>query len=265
MPTKTGPQPPPLVLVIDDAEDNREVYGQYFAFLGWRTATATDGQSGLERAAALMPNAIVLDLALPVVDGWEVARRLKKDPSTKAVPVIALTAHVSESARAKAVAAGVDDYFVKPCPPPELAAAIRRHLGETIMHSQWSAVDQLLREVGDLRNDARALPELEYAIAVEVDALITAAAASVNETLAAPEEEKRLFTACEAIVAARDVITALQQETARANALAQRGAELSHHSAELGRRIAALLRQRAELRESARLLLNSIRTRSSDR
>jgi len=245
MPTKSGPQPPPLVLVIDDAEDNREVYGHYFAFLGWRTATATDGQTGLEQASALKPSAIVLDLALPVLDGWEVARRLKKDGVTKAIPVIALTAHVSESARAKAVAAGVDDYFVKPCPPPDLAAAIRRHLGETVLHSQWGAVDQLLREVGDLRNDVRALPALERAIAIEVDALITAAAESVNETLAAPHEEKRLFSACEAIVAARDLITALQESTTRAQGLVRRSTELR--------------------RESARLLLNSIRTRSSDR
>ena len=135
MPTKSGPQVTPLILVIDDAEDNREVYGQYFEFLGWRTAIATDGQTGLDQASALKPSAIVLDLALPVLDGWEVARRLKGNAATRTIPVIALTAHVLESARAKAVAAGVDDYFVKPCPPPDLAAAIRRHLGETILLS----------------------------------------------------------------------------------------------------------------------------------
>jgi CheY-like chemotaxis protein len=245
MPTKSGPQPPPLVLVIDDDEDNREVYGQYFEFLGWRTAIAADGQTGLDQASALNPSAIVLDLALPVLDGFEVARRLKGNAATRTIPLIALTAHMLESARAEAVAAGVDDYFLKPCPPQDLAAAVRRHLAETILHSQWSAVDQLLWEVGDLRNDVRALPALERAIAIEVDALIAVAAESVNETLAAPDEEKRLFTACEAIVAARDLITALQASTKRAQRLVHRSAELR--------------------RESARLLLNAIRTRSSGR
>ena len=128
MPTKAIPQSAPLVLVIDDAEDNREVYVQFFQFQGWRTATASDGKEGLDKAQALKPDVIVLDLSLPVMDGWEVARRLKSNRVTKAIPVLALTGHALDGSRKKALAAGVDEYLTKPCLPADLAATIRRYL-----------------------------------------------------------------------------------------------------------------------------------------
>jgi len=127
MPAK-GSAPPPLVLVIDDAEDNREVYVQFFEFQGWRTATASDGEDGLDKASALAPTVIVLDLSLPLMDGWEVARRLKANGKTRSIPVIALTGHALDDSRRKAMAAGVDEYLTKPCLPADLAAVIRRHL-----------------------------------------------------------------------------------------------------------------------------------------
>ena len=127
MPAKGSP-PPPLVLVIDDAEDNREVYVQFFEFQGWRTATASDGEDGLDKASALAPTVIVLDLSLPLMDGWEVARRLKANGKTRSIPVIALTGHALDDSRRKAIAAGVDEYLTKPCLPADLAAVIRRHL-----------------------------------------------------------------------------------------------------------------------------------------
>jgi two-component system cell cycle response regulator DivK len=127
MPAKGSP-PPPLVLVIDDAEDNREVYVQFFEFQGWRTATASDGEDGLDKASALAPTVIVLDLSLPLMDGWEVARRLKANGKTRSIPVIALTGHALDDSRRKAMAAGVDEYLTKPCLPADLAAVIRRHL-----------------------------------------------------------------------------------------------------------------------------------------
>jgi CheY-like chemotaxis protein len=127
MPTK-GSASAPLVLVIDDAEDNREVYVQFFEFQGWRTATASDGEDGLDKASALKPSVIVLDLSLPVMDGWEVARRLKAKGATRSIPVIALTGHALDDSRRKAMAAGVDEYLTKPCLPADLAAVIRRHL-----------------------------------------------------------------------------------------------------------------------------------------
>jgi len=128
MPAKKPSASAPLVLVIDDAEDNREVYVQFFEFQGWRTATASDGRDGLDKAAALKPDVIVLDLSLPIMDGWEVARRLKSNQATKAIPVLALTGHALDGSRKKALAAGVDEYLTKPCLPADLAATIRRHL-----------------------------------------------------------------------------------------------------------------------------------------
>lgn len=123
-PTKDAP----LVLVIDDSEDNREVYAQFLQHVGWRVAIAVDGVEGLAQATALRPDAIVLDLGMPKMDGWEVAKRLKADSVTRRIPVLALTGHALDQSKQRAVAAGVDAYLVKPCLPADLVAAIRRHL-----------------------------------------------------------------------------------------------------------------------------------------
>jgi len=129
MPGTPPPAGAPLVLVIDDVEDNREVYAQFLRHEGWQVATAEEGIEGLTMAARLGPAVIVLDLGLPTIDGWEVARRLKESPLTREIPVIALTGYGTSDARWRAIAAGVDEYVVKPCLPADLAAAIRRHLG----------------------------------------------------------------------------------------------------------------------------------------
>jgi CheY-like chemotaxis protein len=242
MPTPPPIASAPLVLVIDDAEDNREVYVQFFEYQGWRTATASDGQDGLEKAAALKPNAIILDLRLPVVDGWEVTRQLKAHAATKAIPIIALTADAMKGAEERARAAGVDVFCTKPCAPPDLAAIIRRYLSQ-VVHSEWSAVDLLMREMGALRDEARGLdPALDVAITTEVDALLAAAAQAVDDTVAGPDDDLRLISACEAIVEARLAISALKTTAARAGSIVHRSIEL---------------RQKA-----ARLLYDSIRARS---
>jgi two-component system cell cycle response regulator DivK len=116
------------VLVIDDSEDNREVYAQFLTHVGWRVAIAVDGVEGLAQAHALKPDAIVLDLGMPKMDGWEVAKRLKADNVTRRIPILALTGHALDQSKQRALAAGVDDYLVKPCLPADLIAAIRRHL-----------------------------------------------------------------------------------------------------------------------------------------
>lgn len=131
MPTKSVPASAPLVLLIDDTEDDREVYVTFLQFHGLRTATASDGEDGLNKVADLKPDAIVLDLRLPVVDGFEVARRLKGSRETTAIPLIALTAEVTEQTRERAFTAGVDDFCVKPCSPPDLMDVIRQHLART--------------------------------------------------------------------------------------------------------------------------------------
>ena len=104
----------PLILVVEDFLDAREMYRDYLAFSGYRVETAADGQEAIEKARALQPDLILMDLALPIVDGWEATRRLKTDEATKAIPVIALTAHAMSGDREKAIEAGCDDYDTKP-------------------------------------------------------------------------------------------------------------------------------------------------------
>jgi CheY-like chemotaxis protein len=125
---EASPTPVPLVLVIDDVEDNRDVYEQFLKHAGWRVATAVDGEDGLAKAAQLGPDVVILDMGLPKMDGWEVAKRLKSGPSTSGIPIIALTGHVSKEARQRALTAGVDDFIAKPCLPADLVSAIQRHL-----------------------------------------------------------------------------------------------------------------------------------------
>jgi CheY-like chemotaxis protein len=118
----------PLILLVDDVEDNLDVYTQFFLHNGWRTATAANGPAALIQASELRPAVMVLDLGMPGMDGWEVARRIRADPATADIPIIALTGHVLGDSRRRAKEAGVDEYLTKPCLPQELAEAVRRHL-----------------------------------------------------------------------------------------------------------------------------------------
>jgi two-component system, cell cycle response regulator DivK len=117
-----------LVLVVDDVADGREICAEYLAFRGYRVETAADGFEALEKAAALLPDVVLMDLSLPGIDGWEATRRLKADERTRAIRVIALTAHALVSAHDSAMAAGCDAVVTKPCLPKELEAEIRRQL-----------------------------------------------------------------------------------------------------------------------------------------
>jgi len=128
MSRKSTSGPTPLVLLVDDVADNLDVYTQFFVHNGWRTATASSGQDALTQAALLRPDIVVLDLGMPGMDGWEVARRLKDDPVTRALPIIALTGHALDDSRRRAVDAGVDEYLTKPCLPTDLLAAVKRRL-----------------------------------------------------------------------------------------------------------------------------------------
>jgi CheY-like chemotaxis protein len=128
MPRKPVSRADPLILLVDDVDDNLDVYTQFFVHHGWRTATASTGLEGLAKAVDLRPDLIVLDLEMPGMDGWEVARRLKDDPATQAIPLLALTGHVLGDSRRRAREAGVDEYLTKPCLPQDLSEAIKRHL-----------------------------------------------------------------------------------------------------------------------------------------
>ena len=115
----------PLVLLVDDFQDNREMYAMYLDHSGFRVAEAANGQEALDLAFALAPNVIVMDLSLPGLDGWEATRRLKADPRTKDIPVLALTSHALEGYSKGARDAGCDAFVTKPCLPENLAREIR--------------------------------------------------------------------------------------------------------------------------------------------
>jgi CheY-like chemotaxis protein len=124
----TRPGGAPLILVIDDVEDNRTVYSELFELMGFRVLTAGDGTEGLATARDGKPDIVLLDLGLPNIDGWEVARRLRADPETKEISIVALTGERTEEARARAFTAGVDAYLTKPCRPCDVVEEIRRRL-----------------------------------------------------------------------------------------------------------------------------------------
>lgn len=144
MPTRTAPRTaagtkprkgkeaaPPLILLVDDFADNREIYAEYLRFSGLRVAEATNGREAIEQARALRPNLVVMDLALPGIDGWGATRSLKADPRTRGIPVIALTGHTLEDYSRRAIEAGCERVVMKPCLPEALYEAIRGALDKS--------------------------------------------------------------------------------------------------------------------------------------
>jgi two-component system, cell cycle response regulator DivK len=120
----------PLVLVIEDYQDAREMYAAYLSFSGFRVAEASNGEEGIQRALELMPDIILMDLALPRMDGWEATRRLKGDERTRRIPIVALTGHALAGHAEGARQAGCDSFVTKPCLPDALVAEIQRMLTE---------------------------------------------------------------------------------------------------------------------------------------
>jgi CheY-like chemotaxis protein len=118
----------PLILIVDDFPDNRDMYMQYLEFSGLRVAEAQNGHEALQQAFTLRPSLIVMDLSLPGLDGWEATRRLKADPRTKDIPVIALTGHALAGHSKGAIEAGCDAFITKPCLPERLLDEIRKML-----------------------------------------------------------------------------------------------------------------------------------------
>jgi two-component system cell cycle response regulator DivK len=118
----------PFVLVVEDYPDAREMYSEYLRFSGFRVAEARNGEEALEKAFTLRPDVILMDLALPLMDGWEATRRLKSDPRTSQILVVALTGHALAGHQEGARRAGCDSFVTKPCLPDELVDEIRRLL-----------------------------------------------------------------------------------------------------------------------------------------
>jgi len=119
-----------LVLIAEDDADNREGYAEYLAGLGYRVAQAATGEDALAWARELKPDVVLLDLALPGIDGWEVARRLKGDRSTAEIRLIALSACVFPEDVVRAREAGCELFLEKPCYPQTVADEIRNLVGQ---------------------------------------------------------------------------------------------------------------------------------------
>lgn len=108
------------VLLVEDNEMNRDMLSRRLERRGYEIVLAEDGLQGVEQAATARPDIVLLDMSLPGLDGWEVAGRLKCDPATAAIPIIALTAHAMAGDRERALQAGCDDYDTKPIELPRL-------------------------------------------------------------------------------------------------------------------------------------------------
>jgi len=118
------------ILLVEDNEMNRDMLSRRLVRKGYDVVIAIDGESGLALAGSEAPNLILMDMSLPLLDGWEAARRLKAAPSTQHIPIIGLTAHAMSSDRERALEAGCDDYDTKPVELPRLLEKIEALLHE---------------------------------------------------------------------------------------------------------------------------------------
>jgi two-component system, cell cycle response regulator DivK len=112
------------ILLVEDNEMNRDMLSRRLTRKGYEVIMALDGRQAVEMAAAENPDLILMDMSLPVIDGWEATRQVKAAPATRAIPVIALTAHAMAGDREKAIQAGCDDYDTKPIDLPRLLGKI---------------------------------------------------------------------------------------------------------------------------------------------
>jgi len=121
----------PKLLYVEDNEMNRDMLSRRLQRRGFEVLIAADGEQGLAMAAAERPDLILMDMSLPVVDGWEATRRLKAAPDTQGIPIIGLTAHAMAADRDRCLEAGCDDYDTKPVELPRLLEKVERLLGAT--------------------------------------------------------------------------------------------------------------------------------------
>jgi two-component system cell cycle response regulator DivK len=117
------------ILLVEDNEMNRDMLSRRLERRGYQVVIAVDGAEGVRMAQAEVPALILMDMSLPVLDGWEATRQIKAAPATGAIPIIALTAHAMSGDREKAIEAGCDDFDTKPVDLPRLLAKIDALLG----------------------------------------------------------------------------------------------------------------------------------------
>jgi two-component system cell cycle response regulator DivK len=116
------------ILVVEDQEDNRQILRDLLASVDYEMIEAGDGEAGVAAAKAERPDLILMDIQLPVMDGYEATRRIKADPDLKQIPIIVVTSYALSGDEAKARAAGCDSYVTKPYSPRQLLAKIREYL-----------------------------------------------------------------------------------------------------------------------------------------
>jgi CheY-like chemotaxis protein len=123
---------PNTVLLVEDNEDNRIIYATALRFAGYDVLEAITGTQGIELARTQLPDLILMDISIPEIDGWQATAILKADPSTKHIPVIAVTAHALPGDRQRSVDAGCDGYLAKPITPGVLLTEVDRRFGRTV-------------------------------------------------------------------------------------------------------------------------------------
>jgi len=121
-------EPIATVLLVEDNEDNQFVYRTILEHFNYRVIVAGDGEEGVRQAREVIPDVILMDVSIPVIDGLEATRILKADPSTAAIPIVALTAHALAEDRRRASEAGCDSYLSKPAEPKKVLAEVKRML-----------------------------------------------------------------------------------------------------------------------------------------
>ena len=117
------------VLLVEDNFDNREIYATMLTVSGFRVVQAANGREGVDLATAEPPDIVLMDISMPVLDGYEALRLIRAHPSTEAVPVVALTAHALTADRDNILGAGFDGYIAKPAEPRAVLAEVERRIG----------------------------------------------------------------------------------------------------------------------------------------
>jgi len=117
------------ILLVEDNEMNQDMLTRRLERRGYQVVIAADGEQGIAMASSESPDLILMDMSLPIVDGWDATRRIKSDPATSSIPVIALTAHAMSGDRERAMQAGCDDYDTKPIELPRLLGKVEALLG----------------------------------------------------------------------------------------------------------------------------------------
>jgi CheY-like chemotaxis protein len=118
----------PVVLIAEDEQELRQLYAQQLTISGFEVIVAANGAEAIDLTSARLPDVILMDLSMPVVDGWEATKRLRANTRTAHIPVVALTAHVGAGELLRATSAGCDWFVPKPCAPAALITEIRRVL-----------------------------------------------------------------------------------------------------------------------------------------